>query len=570
MTLSAPIYRVLRSPLAMLLVAFAVRVAVLTFTDTFPIPSEQDNFRFGFETGRIARSVASGDGFSSPFVNPTGATAWLPPVYPYLLAGIFKVFGIYTTASALCALILNSLFSALTCITIFSIGRKTVGVDAAIWAAWIWAFFPYAVWWSIRWIWATSLSALLSTVVILLTLQVERRSSIGGWSVLGLLWGFVAITETALLAMLPFFLVWLIWRLARQRLAFGPGVAAFTIAFVTVLSPWLVRNYLTFSDWVFVRSNFGMELRGTNYEGSTGLREPALHPADNDAEREKLRQVGELAYVDAKKREAIDFIAQRPGTFLWLTLKRIFYFWIGTPSVLSIFFLSGRFVAARYVLFTSVSVLAFLGLLLSLRNRVPGATLLAIAIAVYPLVFYITSAHPRYRHPIEPVMVLLTGYLMTAIFSQSSDARRALHQQILFILTKRPNYWIRNDPRARPNLYKYGAQTNVAGSKNNKFSDEIWGNSTPQDTLGRAFPGGAEKALPFQITADNKENIMCELVQISSADGRSTSLYIGIANSYAFRKRQRITRHIWVVFVRKLSGTCVACLSRLVNAGQTF
>ncbi len=51
------------------------------------------------ETGNIARSLALGKGFSNVFNQGTGATAWLTPVYPLLLAGIFRIFGIFTPAS---------------------------------------------------------------------------------------------------------------------------------------------------------------------------------------------------------------------------------------------------------------------------------------------------------------------------------------------------------------------------------------------------------------------------------------------------------------------------------------
>src|SRR5664280_1449345 len=49
----------------------------------------------GFESCRIAASIVSGHGFSSPYGIPTGPTAWLPPVYPYLVAAVFKVLGVY-------------------------------------------------------------------------------------------------------------------------------------------------------------------------------------------------------------------------------------------------------------------------------------------------------------------------------------------------------------------------------------------------------------------------------------------------------------------------------------------
>src|SRR5215472_19235140 len=104
----------------MVVVALAVRLAVIPFvyhdwTDPFVL----EHWAFGL----IARSIASGHGFGSPFA-PTGASALLPPVYSYLLAGIFKVFGSETKASIVAALSLNSLFSALTCVPVFLLARQ--------------------------------------------------------------------------------------------------------------------------------------------------------------------------------------------------------------------------------------------------------------------------------------------------------------------------------------------------------------------------------------------------------------------------------------------------------------
>jgi hypothetical protein len=49
---------------------------------------------FDQETGSIAKSVASGKGYSSPYNRDTGPTAWLAPVYPLIVAGTFKVLGV--------------------------------------------------------------------------------------------------------------------------------------------------------------------------------------------------------------------------------------------------------------------------------------------------------------------------------------------------------------------------------------------------------------------------------------------------------------------------------------------
>jgi hypothetical protein len=336
-----------------------------------------------------------------------------------MLAGIFKFFGIYSADSALVALTLNSLFSALTCVTIFFIGEKTFGPKVAAWAGWSWAFFPYAVFWSTNWIWATSLSAFLFSLICLSAFQLERYSSATAWLGFGILWGLVGLTDTALLSILPFFVGWLYYRLSQQGVAVRHAISACALGFLLILTPWLVRNYLTFGELVFVKGNFGMELHLGNHEGSTGLSGGRLfHPAGNQHEFEKFRRIGELSYIKESKRQALDFIVAHPGTFIWLTLKRVLYFWTGNSQLLQIFPLSGRFVAARYVLFTTISVLAFAGLFVAFRNRNPAVPLFAIALIVFPLVYYVTHPTPRYRHPIEPAMIVLIAYVMTNAFAR--------------------------------------------------------------------------------------------------------------------------------------------------------
>src|SRR5262245_63629703 len=102
----------------MVLVALALRLAVLTIGGTYKFPEREDHFSFGWETGRIARSIANGEGFSSPFHGHTGPTAWIAPLYPYFLAGLFKLFGVYSNTADWIALTINSVFQALAFIAL--------------------------------------------------------------------------------------------------------------------------------------------------------------------------------------------------------------------------------------------------------------------------------------------------------------------------------------------------------------------------------------------------------------------------------------------------------------------
>src|SRR6202140_2096069 len=101
-------HSVFRSPWAMVAAALALRLVVMCFTYKIQLDPAQDHWAFGWETGRVARSIATGRGFSSPYSEPTGPTALIPPVYTYLVAGVFKLFGVYTTSSAFAILTLNN------------------------------------------------------------------------------------------------------------------------------------------------------------------------------------------------------------------------------------------------------------------------------------------------------------------------------------------------------------------------------------------------------------------------------------------------------------------------------
>ncbi len=390
-------------------VAFLLRLLAILLLHTYHFKAEMGNFGFGWEMGRIARSLALGHGFSSPFLTDTGPTAWEAPLYPFLTAGIFKIFGVYSRASALVMLTINSVFSALTCIPIFLIARRSFGWRVASWSAWFWALFPYTMYWASRWVWETSLSALLLATLLWLTMELGRSGTLRRWAVWGLLWGVAALTNPALMSLLPFAGIWICYRLARQHRRWLLPAAMSAIIFWAVIGPWTIRNYEVFHRFIFIRDNAGAELRMGNGPGAAGLWMWWLHPTANVLQFQKYRQMGETAYIQHRQAEAMAFIGQNPTRFLGLTLTRFFYFWDDTPGG------SQHWVSdlARNSLFLTSSVLAFLGLGLAIKRRKPGRWLFAFLLLAYPIVYYVVFPHPRYRHPIEPELVILAAYVIS-------------------------------------------------------------------------------------------------------------------------------------------------------------
>src|ERR1700678_4444089 len=127
----------------MVLVALVIRLVVMVFLLPEQLEPQRDHWHFGYETGRIAYSIVQGRGFGSPLFEDTGPTAWMTPVYPYIVAGVFKLFGTYTETSAVVLLSLNALTSALVCVVVFGIARISFGDRVAKWSGWAGAFCPY-------------------------------------------------------------------------------------------------------------------------------------------------------------------------------------------------------------------------------------------------------------------------------------------------------------------------------------------------------------------------------------------------------------------------------------------
>jgi 4-amino-4-deoxy-L-arabinose transferase-like glycosyltransferase len=400
---AGPTQRILRNPAVIAFVALVLRLVIMTAEHTYQIKPGQENYSLGWETGKIAYSVATGQGFSSPFQGNTGPTAWVAPLYPYLVAGIFKIFGIYSQPSFWVLLAINSLFSALTCLTIYSFAEATLGTKIALWSAWLWAVLPYSMYWGIRWVWETSLSAFLLSAAFFLALRLKNSDGLRLSSLFGLLWGLIALSNPSLLSLLPMMLGWLCYqRFSEHRKWIAPAAVA-TFVFVLSVTPWLIRNYEVFGKFVFIRSNFGAELRLGNYVGADGQWKWQRHPSQNAAEFAAYARLGELAFVHERGRQAVEFIRSHPAMFASLSLKRAFFFWFGTPRSSGTPGLSRN----RYVLFLLSTMLGFGGFWLTIGQKRPGAFLYAALILIYPVVYYITFPHPRYRHPIEPELMIL-------------------------------------------------------------------------------------------------------------------------------------------------------------------
>ena len=250
---------------------------------------------------------------------------------------MFKLLGVFSAQSAWLIFTIDSLFSALTVPAIWELAVRCFDRKVAVWSSWIWALYPAAMQYAVRWVWDTSLTTFLFAWVLVVTLRLRARSaedpgrSTALWVCFGALWGLAGLSNPAILIFLPACGLWILggFRNAQRQ---SRGVMLAALLFMGCFGPWVVRNWLAFHAFVPTRANFGAELYLGNGPGATGLLMEYDHPIQAPDQLRLYSALGEVAYAQLRGAQARAAIEANPGLFLRNTLKRMFFFWGGRAA----------------------------------------------------------------------------------------------------------------------------------------------------------------------------------------------------------------------------------------------
>lgn len=219
--------------------------------------------------GLLSRNLAAGKGFSLGY----GPTLRRAPLYPFLAAGILKIFGNYgvgvpDTVAYRPIIIAQCIVFGLTCLTVWALTRRLFGPYVALLAALLCPLVPQ----SLRYITMTEVESLVGLLTVLLAytslLFIERpRISTGVY--LGLIVSAATLTkpvpEFYLILFLP--CAWWYWHGIRARSSAAEArdhtrirliaTGAALLFFALPLLPWTIRNW-TVTDGQF----FGISSNG--------------------------------------------------------------------------------------------------------------------------------------------------------------------------------------------------------------------------------------------------------------------------------------------------------------------
>jgi hypothetical protein len=185
---------------------------------------------------------------------------------------------------------------------------------------------------------------------------------------------------------------------------------------VLVVLPWGIRNSYAFGEFIIARSNFGLELAISNNADNNG--EIAFtkdhfgdansairkrHPFVNEKQAERLRAMGEIAFMRDYAKEAGEWIKHNPAQFALISLQRMQVFWFPDHRL---FFSTDPMRVPKILLSCITSALMIFYLVRIFRIKHQLRYFFLVMVIGYGFPYYVTHVSTRYRLPIVPFITV--------------------------------------------------------------------------------------------------------------------------------------------------------------------
>jgi len=383
----------------LLLFALALRIifGVVLIPDEYRTPS-----RDAAEYDRLGLNLAKGNGLKDEFLSHR------MPLYPAFLALCYLIWG----HSYVAVRLVQSLLGTLTCLFVYLAARRVAGDGLARIALFVAAVYPPLIRYSYFGGPAFLLSETLFIfflslgVLVLLLWWTDDQRQLALLAIGGLILGVAQLVRPVLLLAPVFVGLWLIIFVRDGRFAMrwsgrlGRAII-FAVCFLAPTVPWAVRNFQAHGAVILATTNGGAAFLGGNNSAARGAWVPPHKNSDLDPA--ELEGLGELGRDRRQYEKAWAFLRAHPERILWLAARKILIqfspFSEVEDGVVSYNFGYGM-------------VLPFV-VLGALWGLVPGTRqpdlLIAAVLLALTSVAIVTMGDPRYRYPIEPLLMLFAA-----------------------------------------------------------------------------------------------------------------------------------------------------------------
>jgi len=408
--------------------ALVVRAAYLVLEPRCALTGDEPSW---IELGRqLARPAVAFSPLRSDLV-------FYPPVYPYFVGALFRLFGSMAAVPWV-----QVVLGALLVPVVGRAAERAFGPRASVLAAAFTAFYPELVWYPAHY-WSETVFLLLLWAAIERALAADAAASWRTAAAAGVLFGLATLTRELALYLVPLVVLWMVrpWAvgatsvgtrivLSRNRLV---GAGALLLATALTIAPWTLRNAIVFRAFIPVSTMGGLNL----WQGNTTLTHLQIYDVLAGID-------GAVAQDRYCRRLAWETIAARQPAWVFEKLaEQMPEFWKAGSEVLD--HLVGRgacgpLAPARLVAIELVLVLPYLALLalalvgVARLRFTPPAVLLLVLAAAYNAAHVAAYATTRFRLPVLPVLFMLAGALIVGRGDDSLVPLRGRRVALLAVL----------------------------------------------------------------------------------------------------------------------------------------
>jgi 4-amino-4-deoxy-L-arabinose transferase-like glycosyltransferase len=354
------------------------------------------------------------------------------PLWPFVIAAIYAVMGFHNLYARLFLCLLGSCTCVLTYLLARDVFNKKVALVVGIIAAVYPGLFIYD-----GWLYSESVYTFFVISFAYSLFRLQRTPRIGWMIGCGVSLAGASLTRPNGIALLVLVLIWAAFMLRTRILPWGKVVQ--TVLVITCLTfgliaPWTLRNYTESHQFILIATGSGQQLAGlyndaaltSHYFGALGLWLPASQVRPPLTDRS---DAGETAYAfrwirthlaDMPYLLSLHFINMwRPYTseeglpvreFPSRLSSKVVWFLMNTTPVAIIF-------------------LAACGLVVTFRSKRKELLGTYLVIGLTIVVCIVLMGSSRFRAPIEPLLVLLTGGAIWWLTANEPGTLRLLHRK---------------------------------------------------------------------------------------------------------------------------------------------